>query len=243
MANRDYDYGSSYRQSDYDYDYGRQRGGTTESFDQDYGYRSGRQGSNQGYGTGRGGYGRGSGRQSSNYYGSRQGYGQDYDLGDYDQDYGYGGRQGYGSQPMTWSYTEIWLIPGPQTGKGPANYQRSDERICEDVSERLTQHGQVDASNIEVDVQNGEVTLKGTVNNRKEKRMAEDCADSVSGVKDVHNQLKIEQQGQQRMQQQNQQSQQQRQLQGQSPEQQRQAGQNQPQTQQQQPQGQTQNQR
>lgn len=84
-----------------------------------------------------------------------------------------------------------WATRGPHTGRGPKNYQRRDERILEDVCERLTQHGQVDASDIEVRVENGEVTLSGTVDNRQAKHMAEDAADSVSGVRDVHNELRL----------------------------------------------------
>lgn len=84
-----------------------------------------------------------------------------------------------------------WHVPGPFAGKGPRGYRRSDERIMEDVCERLTQHGQIDASDIEVEVHNGEVTLKGTVRDRRMKRMADDIADSVFGVNDVHNQLHL----------------------------------------------------
>jgi len=80
---------------------------------------------------------------------------------------------------------------GPHRGRGPKGYQRSDERITEDVNERLWQHSYIDASDIEVNVENGEVTLKGTVNTRYEKRLAEDIAETVSGVRDVHNQLRI----------------------------------------------------
>ena len=61
----------------------------------------------------------------------------------------------------------------------------------EDVSERLTEHGEIDASDIEVQVENGEVTLSGAVDSRQTKRLAEDLVDSVSGVKDVHNQLRV----------------------------------------------------
>jgi osmotically-inducible protein OsmY len=86
---------------------------------------------------------------------------------------------------------------GPYTGVGPKGYQRSDQRIYEDVCERLTQHGQVDARNIHVNVKDGEVTLDGTVRDRQTKRMAEDVADHISGVKDVHNQLRIEQRNRQ----------------------------------------------
>jgi hypothetical protein len=84
-----------------------------------------------------------------------------------------------------------WRRPGPYTGMGPEGYHRSDERIKEDVSERLTRHGQLDARGIHVDVQNGEVTLTGEVDSRQSKREAERVADSVHGVSDVHNQIKI----------------------------------------------------
>jgi hypothetical protein len=64
------------------------------------------------------------------------------------------------------------------------------------VCDRLMQHGQIDASHMMVDVQNREVTLNGTVNNRKAKRMAEDMAESVPGVTNLHNQLKVSQEEQ-----------------------------------------------
>jgi osmotically-inducible protein OsmY len=82
-------------------------------------------------------------------------------------------------------------IPGPYIGRGPRGYQRSDERIREDVCERLTEHGQLDASDIEVKVENAEVTLVGTVNNRQAKRMADDTVESIPWVKQVHNQLLV----------------------------------------------------
>lgn len=80
---------------------------------------------------------------------------------------------------------------GPHTGHGPAGYQRSEERIFEDVCDRLTAHGWVDASDVEVDVGNGVVTLRGQVSSRREKRLAEDSAASVRGVQDVQNRLTI----------------------------------------------------
>jgi hypothetical protein len=56
--------------------------------------------------------------------------------------------------------------PGEFTGRGPRGYQRSDERIKEEVCERLTRHGQVDASDVEVRVEAGEVTVQGSVPTR-----------------------------------------------------------------------------
>jgi hypothetical protein len=76
-------------------------------------------------------------------------------------------------------------------GRGPKNYQRSDERIREDVCERLTMDHDVDASDIEVTVEGGVVTLSGTVRERYAKRTAEDICESVRGVKDVQNDLRV----------------------------------------------------
>lgn len=78
-------------------------------------------------------------------------------------------------------------------GRGPRNYMRSDERIREDVNDRLTDDPQIDASDIEVAVQNREVTLTGTVQVRWAKRHAEDLAESVSGVTHVQNNLRVAQ--------------------------------------------------
>jgi hypothetical protein len=82
---------------------------------------------------------------------------------------------------------------GRYAGRGPKSWRRSDERIREDVNEELTRHPDVDASEVDVAVINGEVTLTGTVDGRNEKREADECAWRVSGVKDVHNQLRIKQ--------------------------------------------------
>ena len=86
---------------------------------------------------------------------------------------------------------EPWTVPGPHTGRGPQGYERSDQAILEDVCERLTRHGEVDASEITVRCERREVILEGTVDDRRAKRMAEDAADSVSGVRDVQNRLRI----------------------------------------------------
>jgi len=75
-------------------------------------------------------------------------------------------------------------------GKGPSSYQRSDERLREMICEALTDDDRVDASNIEVSVKSGEVTLTGHVADRQQKRAAEDCVENVPGVKDVQNQIR-----------------------------------------------------
>ena len=78
-------------------------------------------------------------------------------------------------------------------GRGPKGYRRSDERIKEDVNDRLSDDYYLDASDVEVAVTNTEVTLTGTVNSREDKRRAEDIAESVSGVSNVENRLRVKQ--------------------------------------------------
>ena len=80
---------------------------------------------------------------------------------------------------------------GPYVGRGPKGYHRSDDRILEEVCERLTDHPSIDASDIEVQVADGDVTLVGRVESRTVKHLAENMVETVSGVKEVHNQLRI----------------------------------------------------
>lgn len=144
----------------------------------------------------RGSYGFGSSGQSS-YGQGRESQGGESGFGSYGPSesggqgrQGYAGSYGYGRDQQQYGS----MIPGRGrfTGKGPKGYSRSDDRIKEDVSDRLEQHGDIDASNIEVRVQQGEVTLEGTVEDRQTKRMAEDLVEECSGVKEVHNHLRIQ---------------------------------------------------
>lgn len=77
-------------------------------------------------------------------------------------------------------------------GKGPKGYKRNDERISDEVHERLTDDPWVDASNISINVSNGEVTLTGTVENREAKHRAERVIEDCSGVHHVQNNLRVE---------------------------------------------------
>jgi osmotically-inducible protein OsmY len=81
---------------------------------------------------------------------------------------------------------------GKFRGRGPKSYRRSDERIREEINDRLTENDWLDASDVEVVVQSGEVILSGTVDSRYAKRLAEDIADSVSGVTNVQNNLRAQ---------------------------------------------------
>jgi hypothetical protein len=79
---------------------------------------------------------------------------------------------------------------GPFRGFGPRTYRKSDVRLHEDVCEALTEDAQLDASNIEVQVADGVVTLTGTVNSSEARRHAEEIAAHCVGAIDVRNRIK-----------------------------------------------------
>ena len=128
-------------------------------------------------------------------YGER--YGTDdltFDYGGVDPGFGYGayGAESYGRAHMDRS-ADLGM-PGGYRGRGPRGYRRSDERIREDLNERLLLDTELDATNIDVEVRDGEITLAGTVGSRYDKRRAEGIAESVSGRTHVQNNLRIFQQ-------------------------------------------------
>ena len=84
-----------------------------------------------------------------------------------------------------------WQAAGPYQGLAPHGWQRPDERIFEEICQRMARHGRLDARQIEVDVRQGQVSLQGSVPDRTSRRLAEDLAASVRGVVDVDNHLKV----------------------------------------------------
>lgn len=98
---------------------------------------------------------------------------------------------GYQYPPAGTPATSASWGRGRFAGRGPKGYQRSDDRIREDVCDRLTDDPDIDASDIEIAVSRGEVTLSGTVREREDKRRAEDLIERISGVNEVHNMLRV----------------------------------------------------
>lgn len=85
-------------------------------------------------------------------------------------------------------------VAGPErdhAGRGPRGWRRSDASLYEAVCEQLTHDPDIDASEVEVVVHEGEVFLHGAVDRRSLKRLAEDLAYRVRGVLDVHNRLRV----------------------------------------------------
>lgn len=113
------------------------------------------------------------------------GFGGGYAPGNQGSYPGQGGQQGGQMQRES----------GPHRGKGPKGYTRSDDRIREEVSDRLSDNDMIDASDISVEVSGGEVTLEGYVSSRSARRAAEDCCESCSGVSHVQNNLRVRESG------------------------------------------------
>ena len=76
-------------------------------------------------------------------------------------------------------------------GKGPKGYKRLDQLIKDDACEALYRNTEVDASDIEVFVDHGRVTLKGIVKTRNQKKMAERAVVNLAGVSDVFNEISL----------------------------------------------------
>jgi hypothetical protein len=100
--------------------------------------------------------------------------------------YGYGG-YGQSGHPFGPGYPG----GGYRARRGPKGYKRSDERLKEDISERLMQSPYIDATEVTVEVQNGKVTLEGSVSERRMRHLIEDIVDDCPGVEDIDNRVRV----------------------------------------------------
>jgi len=194
-SNRGNSYGNNYDWDDRS-SFGRQNRGITQMNRGQENYRGG-------YGSefDRGQYGQQRYDRPQSSYSQRLGegsyQGRSGSSMNYRQDYGssqgssYGGNMGQGSSNRDWEQSSS-SSRGQFAGRGPKGYRRSDDRITEDVNEALAQHPEIDATDIEVKVNNSEVTLTGTVNERQFKRMAEDIVERCAGVSDVRNEIRVQ---------------------------------------------------
>lgn len=120
-------------------------------------------------------------------------------LGAWREQYGSGEGYGRGGGPagqMDYGHDHYGRdMRGSHRGKGPKGYERSPERLKEDICERLTDAPEVDASEVSISVKEGIVTLEGSVPDRRMKHRAEDIVEACPGVKDVENRLRVAGQG------------------------------------------------
>jgi predicted amino acid-binding ACT domain protein len=190
-GNEDRNFGGSYGQRNFGSGYGNQDRNPDRSYGQrnfgggdrnlggDYGSRN----LGSGYGRNEEGFNRGFGNNNDRDFGNQSGSAG---PGSYGRNEPTSGGN-YGSDTRGFGQDRNNRVEG----RGPKNYRRSDERIREEVCERLMQGG-INAEEVDVQVKDGQVTLAGTVENRQDKREIEDLADEVLGVKEVQNQLRVQ---------------------------------------------------
>jgi len=138
-----------------------------------------------GFGTG----GRGTGSESSS--GSGRGRGRDSDR-DWDRSGSEweGGERGrsHGGPGSSTSHVGSSQVGSPRK-RSPKGYTRSDERIREDVCDRLTE-SYLECEEVTVTVKNGEVVLAGRAPSGETRRQIERVAEGVPGVQEVTNQIR-----------------------------------------------------
>lgn len=112
--------------------------------------------------------------------------------GGYGEDQGRFAQSGHGRGGSDYADTGRTSAGAGYRGRGPRNYTRSDDRIVDDLIDRMTEHHELDATQILVMVEGGVVTLTGEVPERRMKHLAEDIADEVSGVRDIENRIRVD---------------------------------------------------
>lgn len=76
-------------------------------------------------------------------------------------------------------------------GRGPKGWARDDQRLYEEVCERLLHDRLIDARGIEVEVDDGVVTLRGEARAAADPMLAERLVRETPGVKDVRLDLQL----------------------------------------------------
>ena len=104
---------------------------------------------------------------------------------------------GDGVTERLYGYTPEYLAPGPEFDPryqvdDPEDHTPSREHIREDVVEVLKREPELDASGITVEVTDEcDLILRGKVARIADKRLAADLVADVSGVRDVHNDIRV----------------------------------------------------
>jgi hypothetical protein len=138
----------------------------------------------------------------------------DYGQADYSTDWGYDAEEGpyrrfspddpeYGrrmdagdyrpveSPPRSWKdRAGAFFSPDPTRERASVRRGPSDRVLWAVIVERLEDERRLDLRDVEVVVENREVTLNGTVRRKEDKRRIEDVAD-IEGIRHVQNNLRV----------------------------------------------------
>jgi osmotically-inducible protein OsmY len=89
----------------------------------------------------------------------------------------------------------LFLFISSDSFSAPQNTSEKDERIEQSIKDSYVFNNFLNKDKINVDSENGDVTLTGTVAEDFHKTLAEDTVKNVSGVKSVNNQLVVAEEG------------------------------------------------
>jgi osmotically-inducible protein OsmY len=109
------------------------------------------------------------------------------DRSDNANSFGYKGQGGYGDFT-----TAAHPVERGHRGRGPSGYVRADASIADEIIDRLTEDAALDASEILLQVDDGVALLTGNVPVRAMKHRAEDIAAEARGVRDVRNEIRVD---------------------------------------------------
>ncbi|MGH7510307.1 MAG: BON domain-containing protein [Gemmatimonadales bacterium] len=101
---------------------------------------------------------------------------------------GYPGEETWGEEQYTAERREE---QGRQEARGPRRVRRPDESLARELHEILIRDPELEATEVEVEVEGGAVTLSGVVDGSDARLLAEELVESVPGVREVHNRLRV----------------------------------------------------
>ncbi len=108
------------------------------------------------------------------------------------------GQEGFGNPgENTWGEEQFQAERREEQGRrqansGPRARRKSDESLRQEIRDILTADPELEATDIEVEVEGGAVTLRGAVVDSDARLLAEELVDSLAGVREVHNRLRFE---------------------------------------------------
>jgi osmotically-inducible protein OsmY len=108
------------------------------------------------------------------------------------------GQEGFGNPgENTWGEEQFRTERREEQGRrqansGPRGRRKSDESLRQEIREILNADPEVEATDIEVEVEGGAVTLRGAVVDSDARLLAEELVESLVGVREVHNRLRVE---------------------------------------------------
>ena len=108
------------------------------------------------------------------------------------------GKEGFGNPgENTWGEEQFRTERREEQGRrgtnsGPRSRRKPDESLRQEIREILTADPELEATDIEVEVEGGAVTLRGAVVDSDARLLAEELVESLAGVREVHNRLRVE---------------------------------------------------